>query len=234
MINLIRLEVILKNTRRDDWQQLKPTVYGWGINDVDYKVQIKVEQPRVDGKRKQKHIFHCPYYLDWKGMIERCFSERIHNKQPYYIGTTICAEWQYLSNFIRWVDSQPNKDWQNCEIDKDILAPHRKHYSPETCAYVPSMVNGFVLNCKRSRGDLMLGVSRNRQGSINPYQAYCNNPFTMNKDYLGVFPTELEAHLAWQERKHEYACQLADLQTDERIASRLREMYAPDKDWTKV
>jgi hypothetical protein len=48
-----------------------------------------------------------------------------------------------------------------------------------------------------------------------------------------MFPTELEAHKAWQARKHELACMLADLQTDDRIASRLREMYAPDKNWTK-
>lgn len=49
---------------------------------------------------------------------------------------------------------------------------------------------------------------------------------------MGVFPTELEAHLTWQARKHELSCMLADLQTDERIATVLRERYAPDKDWT--
>jgi hypothetical protein len=50
--------------------------------------------------------------------------------------------------------------------------------------------------------------------------------------HIGYFKTELEAHKAWQARKHEYALQLADLQSDERVAEVLRTKYAPDKDWT--
>ena len=64
------------------------------------------------------------------------------------------------------------------------------------------------------------------------YRAYCNNPFKDKKLHLGSFITELEAHKAWQAKKHEYALQLADLQEDPRVADALRQRYAPYKDWT--
>ena len=68
------------------------------------------------------------------------------------------------------------------------------------------------------------------------YEAHCCNPFlpknVSRSLYLGRFKTELEAHKAWQAKKHEYALQLAELQDDPRVAEVLRERYAPDKDWS--
>ena len=63
----------------------------------------------------------------------------------------------------------------------------------------------------------------------NLYRVECSNPFTGKQEYIGLFATELEAHKAWQAKKHEYACLLADMQTDERIASLTRDV-CPDKD----
>ncbi len=37
-----------------------------GINDADY----------VTNK--------CPYYKRWKSILERCYSQKVHNKQKYY------------------------------------------------------------------------------------------------------------------------------------------------------
>ena len=45
-------------------------VYGWGVNDVDYVVQIKEELPKVNGKRKRKTIWVCPYYQKWKSILQ--------------------------------------------------------------------------------------------------------------------------------------------------------------------
>jgi hypothetical protein len=117
----------------------------------------------------------------------------------------------------------------NCQPDKDFLVQGNKHYSPETVVFIPKKVNLFITDSGKVRGDYMIGVSYLPNKKINPYHARCSNPFSGSR-YIGVHPTELEAHLAWQAKKHEYACMLADEQEDERIASRLREMYAPDKD----
>ena len=214
---------------RTDQKLLKPTVYGWGINDVKYSV---CKNATVNGKTKR--VWTCPYYSKWSDMIRRCFSRKLQENRPTYKGCTICEDWRYFSNFIKWVDSQPNKNWRNCEPDKDLLSGSSKHYSPSTVVFVSTLVNCFINANSKIRGDYLIGVYyRPKESLKNPYKVWCSNPFTGKQEYPGRFKTELEAHKAWQAKKHEYACQLADLQEDERVAKALRERYAPDKDWTK-
>lgn len=222
----------MNNIRREDWTTLKPTVYGWGINDVNYKVQLKESLPSVDGKRRRKNIWSCPYYTDWCEIIRRSKSLKEKHRHPTYVDVTISEEWKYFSNFIRWVDKQPEKNWQSCDLDKDLLL-NTKVYSPNACCYINPMVNTFINEKPNKRGKMLIGVTPVVKSKINPYCARCRNPFTSQGEYLGIFPTEYEAHKAWQAKKHEYACQLADLQDDPRVADALRQRYAPDKDWTK-
>lgn len=203
-------------------------VCGWGINDVGYNVY---KHEFVNGKKKI--VWRCPYYSKWVEMIRRCFCTKTQTRHPTYRGCTIYENWKYLSNFIKWVDSQPNRDWQNCEPDKDLLIEGNKHYSPETVVFVNSVVNRFIEDCSKVRGSYMIGVCASGRKN-KPYSAGCSNPFTVKQNKIGRYKTELEAHLAWQAKKHEYSCMLADLQTDERVAKILRERYAPDKDWTKA
>lgn len=203
-------------------------VYGWGINDVNYEVY---GYELVNGKRKR--VWICPYYAKWKKILERCFCLKRQAKQPTYRGCTVSEKWKYLSNFIKWVDSQPNKDWQNCEPDKDILLEGNKHYSPETVVFVSRKVNGFIKDCGKSRGKYMIGVDDSNKKS-KPYRSRCCNPFTGEKDYLGIYETEIQAHKAWQDYKHKLSCQLAEEQSDPRVAKALREKYALYKDFTNV
>lgn len=202
-------------------------VCGWGINDVDYKV---TRTTIIDGK--QKIVWCCPYYQDWLSMIARCFDSKYQKKRPTYIGCTITEDWKYLSNFIKWVDSQPNKDWQNCSPDKDYLIEGNKHYSPETVVYIPKGLNLFIIDRGNARGDCMIGVDATGREK-KPYRARCSNPFTKKLEHVGYFATELEAHLAWKAKKHEHSLQFADLQDDPRVAKVLMERYAPDTDWIK-
>lgn len=221
----------MKNVRRDDWESLAPTVYGWGINDVNYRVKLKEELPRVNGQRKRKVIWDCPYYHDWREMLRRGFSDKFKKRQPAYKDCTVCEEWKYLSNFIKWVDSQPNRDWLNCDLDKDFLSSGNKYYSPKTCVYITSSINRFILT--RSKGTLLIGVQPSTAKGV--FKATIMNPFvSKEKTHIGTFATELEAHKAWQAKKHEYACRLAETQSDERVIKFLMERYSPDKDWTKV
>lgn len=206
-------------------------VYGWGIVDVDYSVYKTEELPRVVGKRNQNITWRCPYYVKWCGILQRCLCPKLQERHHTYKGCTVTEEWKYLSNFIKWVDSQPNGDWINCEPDKDFLSEGNKQYSPETVVFVSKKVNQFIVDSGKTRGECLIGVSHYPERAKNPYLARCRNPFG-SSSYVGIYMTEIEAHKAWQARKHQHACHLADLQSDERIASRLREMYAPDKDWT--
>jgi len=174
----------------------------------------------------------CPYATTWRRLVERSTCSNFIKHNPSYIGCSITSEWLRFSNFKKWVDSQPNKDWMNCHLDKDLLVRGNKLYSPETVVFVTHLVNTFITDNKASRGNTMIGVSISNQP--RKYASLCRNPFTLKQERLGYFYTELEAHKAWQAKKHEYACRLADLQEDPRVADALRLRYAPDKDWTKA
>ncbi len=202
-------------------------LYNWGVNNADYSV---TKTGYVNGKRKI--IWMCPIYKDWCSILERCFCIKTQTKRPTYMNCTICEEWKYFMNFRDWVlNVQPNENWQNCEPDKDVLYVGNKIYSPDTVIYVSSDVNKFPTTRENYRGDLFIGVSP-VVSRKNPFQASCSNPFTSKLEYIGVFSTELEAHKAWQAKKHEHALRLAEEQEDPRVAKALRERYAPDKDWT--
>ena len=201
-------------------------VYGWGINDVSYPI-TRYEVVN----NKEKMVWRCPYYEDWGKIIQRCFNPKIQEIFPNYKGCTVCEEWKYLSNFIKWVENQPNRDWRNCEPDKDILIEGNKHYSPNTVVYVNQSVNSFITDSRRSRGGLMIGVTVSASKQ-NPYRSRCNNPFTGKCEYLGVFSTELEAHLTWKSKKQEHSSKLSELQSDIRVSKRLKEMYGLDVDLT--
>lgn len=235
LLQTIGIYDMSKNIRREDWEELKPTVYDWGINDVNYPIYKRNRIPNIDGKYKTKIVWHCPYYRDWHSMLCRCFSCKKQKHSPTYIGCTVSEDWRYLSNFIKWVDSQPNRDWIDCSPDKDFLIEGNKHYSPETVVYISKDLNKFINDGSKHRGFCMIGVVyRASKNKKNPYEAYCNNPFTKKQVCLGSYPTEIEAHKAWQAKKHEHACSLAKLQYDSRVEKILLERYLPEKDWRVV
>jgi hypothetical protein len=207
-------------------------IYGVGANDVDYRVYESIAAKDSAGGSKRNIQRLCPYYEKWRSMLTRCYSIKYQAKFPTYVGCSVDPSWLYLSNFIRWVDSQPNRDWENCNLDKDFLTIGNKHYSPDTCVFICRSLNMFITDCGGSRGNRMIGAHRYK--SYDKFSATCSDPFKVKNRYLGIFDTELEAHKAWQARKHEYACQLAELQEDSRVADALRQRYAPDKDWTKA
>jgi hypothetical protein len=212
-------------------KKTKRLVFGVGVIDVNYPVH---RTTLVEGKKIV--VWVCPYYIKWKEMLRRCFSENYQEKYPSYAGCCIHIPWLYLSNFIKWVDEQPNKNWENCHLDKDVLAKDSsgKLYSPDTSVFVLPIVNNFMVNRGNDRGNCLLGVHLGRKGNWSAYISTCSDPFQLNPIHIGCFKTELEAHKAWQAKKHEYACQLAELQEDPRVAQALRERYAPDKDWMAV
>jgi len=188
-------------------------VYGVGINDSPYPVY---KTTKLNGNRKI--IWSCPFYRVWNRMLERCYSEKTIKKHKTYEGCSVHDDWHSFMNFKSWMESQ---DWQGKELDKDLLVDGNKIYSPERCCFVTGIVNNFMHENQSRRGTYAIGVSAYK----NKLQSSCKNPITGNSEHLGYFTDELSAHLAWKKRKHELACQLADLQTDSRVADALRERY---------
>ena len=214
-------------------------IQGKGINDADYQVTISKHLGCYNKKGKKKYsiVWECPYYTKWRNMLKRCYSTSYHRNNPTYKNCTVCEEWLTFSNFRKWMVTQV---WENSHLDKDLIIQNNRIYSSEACVFVASKVNTFLSSSDSIRGDYLLGVSLNKGGG--GFISQCCNPLLTRggliNPYIGTYSTELEAHLVWKKRKHEYACQLANSEyvTDERIHDILIQKYSSYhivEDWCK-
>ena len=196
-------------------------VFGVGVNDLGYRTQVYEYVTENGGKRIRKHVFICTYYTVWRNMLQRCYSKKYLESNPSYIGTSVCSEWLYATAFKKWMEQQ---DWHGKCLDKDIVVPGSKLYSPETCAFVLPTTNLFVVARDASRGGYPTGVSLLKH--TGKYQARCQNPFTGKKEHLGLFSTPEEAHEAWRKRKHALAQLVAATESDPRVVEALKKRYS--------
>ena len=194
-------------------------ICGVGVNDAEYNVY---EHAIVDGK--DKIVWWCPFYITWKNMLARCYSEKYQSRQPTYKGCSVCEEWLIFSNFKAWMEQQ---DWEGKQLDKDLLKEDNGVYCPEYCIFVDQRVNKFVTDSAAARGDYMIGVYLYTQKGGSIFLSRCSNPFTGKREHIGYFTDELQGHLAWKARKHELACMLAEseLVSDPRLAEVLKTRY---------
>lgn len=198
----------------------KKLVYGVGINDADYVVQKHETIGCVDGKRKRKLIWICPYYSAWMSMLERCYSIKAQGNRPTYVGCSVSEEWLTFSNFKSWMETQ---DREGKQLDKDLLFEGNKVYSAKTCVFVTPMVNSFTIDRGNDRGEWPIGVSWHKRA--NKFMTQCSNPFTRKREFLGYFSCHNEAHQVWLKRKLELSRELAEIQTDSRVARALVARY---------
>lgn len=160
--------------------QRKP-LYGLGINDAWYRTHCISN----DGSRSV-----CPYYKIWAHMIERCNSKNLQAKYPTYSKCSVSEIWIKFSNFKLWMEKQ---DWQGRHLDKDLLIPGNKVYSPESCIFVSGAINNLLTNSIIPRGDYPVGVTYNKRDGV--YQSACR--VNGKKRHLGCFSTPKEAEYAY-------------------------------------
>ena len=201
--------------------------YGVGVNDLGYRVQVYEYVTKNGGKRIQKTVFRCKYYAAWKSMLERCYSNKYLERNQSYIGTSVCSEWLSATAFKKWMEQQ---DWSGKCLDKDIIAPGSKLYSPETCAFVLKATNLFVTASDASRGEYQIGVNLYKR--TGKYGAKCGNPFSGKQEHLGYYSTPKEAHESWRKRKHELSQLVAATESDPRVVEALRKRYSFEE-WYK-
>ena len=206
---------------------MKKLVYGVGVNDLGYATRVWEELPKNGGKRSRKLVFKCKYYAVWNHMLERCYSKKYLESYPSYIGTSVCREWVYATAFKSWMEQQ---EWHDKSLDKDIISPGSKLYSPETCAFVLPATNTFVVACDTIRGDYPIGVCLYKR--TGKYIAQCRNPFTEERGHLGYFSTPEDAHEAWRKRKHDLAQLVAAKESDPRVVEALKKRYSIEE-WYK-
>jgi hypothetical protein len=183
----------------------KPTkLFNVATNDADYKVVLTEELPRVNGKRQQKTVWICPYYSKWRCMLKRVYCPRHQKDFPSYQEVSVCEEWLTFSNFKVWME---NQDWQGKELDKDLLSPESKEYSPSSCCFISKQINLFMTSATGIRGEYPIGV--HFDNFTGKFKAQCRNPFKNRQDNLGLFDSAECAHFAWKTRKLLFARELA-------------------------
>lgn len=182
--------------------------YGRGINDADYVTQCKAT-------RKV-----CPYFLVWKNMLKRAYCKIERSRRPSYHGSDVCAEWLKFSTFKGWMELQ---DWQGKQLDKDLLVPGNKIYSPDTCCFVSREINSFLTDSASARGDLSIGVCIHKDTGKFMSQI---NAQSKGRKYIGLFDSEQAAHEAWKSEKHKIAIELAASAGDDKISKALSSRFA--------
>ena len=154
---------ILNGTLKD---YNRPSVFGIGyIGEGVHKTTIN---------RKKN-----PFYSVWTGLMRRCFDINFKNKRKTYQNCTVDKTWHNFQNFAKWALNQKYEEFW--ELDKDILIKGNKHYSPDTCCFVPMKIN-LMFNGKTLLNDSTeISTGIYKRGSI--FYVYCCDGKTQK--YLG-------------------------------------------------
>lgn len=154
-------------------------------------------------------------FTTWHSMLQRCYSEKYHGRQPTYIDCKVCKEFHNFQNFAKWYENNYYKvEGERMHLDKDILLKGNKIYSKETCIFVPERINTLFTKCDSSRGKSVIGTSPKN----GKYQVECKifNSETgkSKREYLGIYDMQEKAFEVYKQFKENYIKQLADYYKD--------------------
>lgn len=151
------------------------------------------------------------WYEFWRAMIERV---NIKNDGYHrtYENVSICEEWYNYQVFAKWAkDNYYELGSEKINLDKDILVKGNHIYSPNTCSFVPFIINVLFVKSDRARGKFPIGVYWHKRDKI--FRAQCSSTNSNGHRYnnqLGNFQTPESAFYAYKEFKEQYIKQIAD------------------------
>lgn len=152
------------------------------------------------GKYKTKDCgVRDPAYRAWFAILSRCYAESTQARQPTYIGCSIDSRWYDYQDFAEWFYNHKYSG-MGYQLDKDLLIPDNKIYSPETCCFVPQELNKIIIGCGKSRGKYPQGVDYHKQAE--KYRAQIR--IEKRKVSLGLFDSTDEAHRSYISAKESY------------------------------
>jgi hypothetical protein len=114
------------------------------------------------------------------------------------------------------------QDWEGKQLDKDILFKGNQEYSSGKCVFISQKINKFLLE-KTAPRELPIGVSYHKTKEKYIATISCGENGKVKQ--LGAFNNPYIAHLVWAQKKFSFAQEIAEKQTDERIASALIVRY---------
>lgn len=173
----------------------KKPIYGIGINDADYRIK------------------GCPHYRVWAKMLTRCYSSNSHKEKPSYIGCSVSKEWHSFMSFRSWMR---NQDWEGKHLDKDIILPGNKIYSPKTCVFVSRQINSILTKSNLARGKPPSGYGEDKdmkRGLRFSVEISMNGA----RVRLGRYETAEEASAVYREAKRRHLLTTACCEPDIRV-----------------
>lgn len=146
-------------------------------------------------------------YKLWTGVLRRCLG----TSYLHYKDVEVCKEWLNFQNFAKWCETQEffnakDEMGRSYQLDKDILVKGNKIYSPETCRFVPQVVNTLLITNKTRRGVYPIGVSYAKK--LSKFVAECR--YSGGSKFLGNFNTVEEAFKAYKMTKEAYVKEVAE------------------------
>ena len=173
--------------------RLKPSLFGVGIIG---------ENEIID---KNKKIYNS--YNKWVSMLKRCYDENSLKKFPTYKECKVCEKWLYYPNFKEWYDENYYEiDGEQTELDKDILVKGNKIYSPNTCVFVPKIINSIFKTNTKKQDSLPVGIFYRKDN--NKYRVIFS--FKGERMNLGNYKEIDEAFKVYKEVKEKHIKILAD------------------------
>ena len=170
-----------------------PSVYGYGYLGTDKEGNIPKAHESKDGKN-----VHTWEYNKWQSMLQRCFDNKLKERNPTYKDVTCCNRWLCFTNFLEDLEIlKQEHNWSEdikLNLDKDILHKGNKLYSLENCVLVPQWINSLFTKNDTKRGEYPIGVCYNKQ--CKKYQAFCN--INRKLKGLGLYNTPEEAFNAYK------------------------------------
>ncbi len=183
-----------------------------GILKDDTNIRVKlIYGVGYSGQGKYSKTSHNSIYNKWIGMLSRCYDLKSLQREPAYIGCSVCEEWHNFQKFAEWYEQNIYSNRDDIMLDKDILVKGNKIYSPSTCILVPADVNKLFVSRKNHRGLWPIGVYETEN---HHFVASLGNKYGFKK-YLGCFLSSTDAFYAYKAAKEQLIRYVANLYKNE-------------------
>lgn len=161
-------------------------------------------------------------YATWSAIMFRCYGDnRDECTLRNYGDCSVVAEWHNYQTFASWCQTQPEMNFCNSSIEKDIIIKGNKLYSPNTTCFVPIELNVAITGIKHQNSTGKAGVWKFNDSYISEVTMFST------KASLGRFDNFQDAEYVYREVKQSYIRALAEIYKD-----RLRaDVYEKLKEW---
>lgn len=114
-------------------------------------------------------------YTLWSFAMKRCYGK--YKKYKSYEDCEICETWHDFQSMADWLtqNKYKTKSTDSLQLDKDILHPGNRIYSPENCLIVTKEVNMYFLGQHRIDSKYGAGVIFSDKSKYKKFQAMGRN-----------------------------------------------------------